>query len=187
MKKLLNFTLLILIAAMPVQAKQVAGVEIPDKMEKDGTSLVLNGAGVRTKWMMDIYVGGLYLEAPSADAAAIVAADEPMALRLHMVSGMITSERMEEATRDGFKNTVGKDPGDLGPLIEEFIAVFKEPIAEGDIFDIVNEPGTGLRVFKNGELKSTVAGGVEFKKALFGIWLGDKPADSGLKKGMLGG
>lgn len=187
MKNILTFTLLILVAALPVQAKQVAGVDIPDKMEKDGTSLVLNGAGIRTKWMMDIYVGALYLEAPSTDAAAIVAADEPMALRLHMVSGMITSERMEEATREGFKNTVGKNPGDLGPLIEEFIAVFREPIAEGDIFDIVNEPGTGLRVFKNGEMKSTVAGGVEFKKALFGIWLGDKPADSGLKKGMLGG
>jgi len=28
--------------------------------------------------------------------------------------------------------------------------------------------------------------GLDFKKALFAIWLGKKPADSGLKDGMLG-
>ncbi len=186
MKTIINVLLLLLVVSLPAQARQIGGIEIPDTLQKDGTSLLLNGAGIRTKWMMDIYVGGLYLEAAGSDASVIVAADEPMAIRLHMVSGMITSEKMEAATRDGFKNTLGKKPGDMAPYVEEFIAVFREPIAEGDVFDIVHLPGKGLDVYKNGNLKSTVAGGLAFKQAVFGIWLGDKPAHGGLKKGMLG-
>ena len=46
-------------------------------------------------------------------------------------------------------------------------------------------PGKGVEAYKNGALAS-VTKGVEFKKALFGIWLGDKPAQKSLKKEMLG-
>jgi hypothetical protein len=37
-----------------------------------------------------------------------------------------------------------------------------------------------------GAKKGTIIQGVDFKKALFSIWLGDQPADKNLKKGMLG-
>ena len=53
------------------------------------------------------------------------------------------------------------------------------------MFDLVYLPGEGVRVLKNGEQKDTV-GGLEFKKALFGIWLSDKPAQEDLKEKMLG-
>ena len=37
---------------------------------------------------------------------------------------------------------------------------------------------------KNGKFKGVVAG-LEFKKALFNIWLSNNPADANLKKAML--
>ncbi|HEX4938642.1 MAG TPA: chalcone isomerase family protein, partial [Candidatus Kapabacteria bacterium] len=46
-------------------------------------------------------------------------------------------------------------------------------------------PNEGVKIFKNNELKNTVAG-QEFKQALFGIWLSDKPAQKSLKDEMLG-
>jgi hypothetical protein len=36
-----------------------------------------------------------------------------------------------------------------------------------------------------GALKGTIKG-IDFKRAVFSIWLGEKPADAKLKKGMLG-
>jgi hypothetical protein len=42
-----------------------------------------------------------------------------------------------------------------------------------------------VRVSIKGEVKGTIKG-LDFKKAVFGIWLGEKPADAKLKKGMLG-
>jgi hypothetical protein len=184
--KIFASLILSLLLVAPLQARQIAGIEMPDATDAGGAPLVLNGAGVRTKMFMDIYVGGLYLKAKSSDASRIIAADEPMAIRLHMVSGLVTSEAMEEATLEGYQNATGGDTSPMQEHIDAFIEVFREPIAEGDIFTIAYEPGKGLQIYKNGAFKSTVDGGLPFKSATFSIWLGDKPAHGGLKKGMLG-
>jgi hypothetical protein len=47
-------------------------------------------------------------------------------------------------------------------------------------------PGSGTRITVNGAAKGTIAG-EDFNRALLRIWLGDNPADSDLKKGLLGG
>ena len=47
-------------------------------------------------------------------------------------------------------------------------------------------PGRGTRVTINGESKGLIAGR-DFNNALLDIWLGEEPADKGLKKAMLGG
>ena len=172
--------------SLPALALDIAGITMPETLEANGTSLKLNGAGIRTKFMMKIYAGGLYLESTGGKAKDVIAADEPMAIRLHMVSGMVTSEAMEEATMEGFQNATGGNTAPLDDHIDAFMAVFREPITEGDVFDIVYLPGTGIDIAKNGTPKGVVDGGLEFKQAVFAIWLGKKPAHKGLKKGMLG-
>ena len=61
----------------------------------------------------------------------------------------------------------------------------REKIKEGDIFEIWYVPGMGVQPFKNGNFQANIEG-LDFKKALFGIWLSDKPADASLKKSLLG-
>jgi hypothetical protein len=186
MKQLLSIILLGLAMAMPAQALSIAGVTLPESMTEKGNKLLLNGAGIRSKWLMNIYAGGLYLESKSSNAEEIIAADNVMAIKLHMVSGMITSKKMTDATMDGFEKAT---KGNIAPIkdnIDAFMAVFQEPIDKGDVFDITYLPGTGLDIKKNGEHKSTVAGDLYFKQCVWGIWLGKKPADKKLKKGMLG-
>lgn len=98
---------------------------------------------------------------------------------------MITSDRMTEATLEGFEASTNGDMASIQSDIDQFMAVFKEEIKEGDVFDLVYVPGEGVKVRKNNEDKGIV-GGLEFKKALFGIWLSDEPAQNSLKKKMLG-
>jgi hypothetical protein len=186
MKKILACLLLGMSLSLPAMALKISGITMPDTLDASGVPLKLNGAGVRTKFMMDIYVGGLYLESQGSNAKELIAADEPMAIKLHIVSGMVSSEAMEEATMEGFQNATGGNTAPLDDYIDAFMAVFREPITEGDVFDIVYLPGTGINVAKNGAPKGTVDGGLEFKQAVFAIWLGKKPAHKGLKKGMLG-
>jgi hypothetical protein len=52
------------------------------------------------------------------------------------------------------------------------------------MFDITYQEA-GVVVYKNKKELGTIQG-LNFKKALFGIWLGKDPADSKLKKAMLG-
>ena len=163
-----------------------AHAELPGSLEFDDTELVLNGTGMRKKWMMDIYEGGLYLPSKSSDPQAIISADQPMAVRLEMVSGMITSEKMEDALTEGLQHSTGGNIAPIKTHVDAFLAVFQEEIKEGDIFDIAYLPGKGMDIYKNAQFKSSIDGGMAFKRAIFGIWLGDKPADKKLKSGMLG-
>lgn len=172
--------------ALTAQAADVAGVSIPDELKTvESQPLKLNGAGVREKWMMDLYVGALYLKQQESDAVKIIKTEDAMAIRLQIVSGMITSERMTSSTMEGFQHATHGNTAPIQKEIEAFLATFKEPIKEGDVFEMVYVPNEGVKIFKNKELKNTVVG-QEFKQALFGIWLSDEPAQKSLKEEMLG-
>ena len=108
-----------------------------------------------------------------------------MLIKLHIVSGKITSERMTDAINDGFQKSAGDNLAALQDKIERFKSFFAEQIEVDDIFDIGYIPGEGVTVHKNGEPVGTIEG-LDFKQAVFGIWLGNDPADKGLKKKMLG-
>lgn len=189
MKKALSsgFASLLLTAMLsaPASALTVEGVDVPETYQAMGTELKLNGAGTRSKWFMDLYVGGLYVPESISDGEAVINADEPQAITLHIISGMITSERMTEATLEGFEASTDGNMAPVQDDIDQFMAVFREEIKEGDVFDLVYLPGEGVRVLKNGDVRDTV-GDLAFKKALFGIWLSDKPAQENLKERMLG-
>ena len=165
--------------------KEIGGINMPESLEAGKTKLLLNGAGIREKFFMDLYVAGLYLKEKSGDPKVIIEANEPMAIRLHIISSMITSKKMEKATRKGFENATGGNIEPIEVQIEKFISVFEDQIEENDIFDLIYLPRKGVEVYKNSESKSVLEG-IAFKNALFGIWLSDKPAQKSLKKAMLG-
>jgi hypothetical protein len=186
LKKQLTVVLLtLLFATATSEAKDIAGIDMPDYLQTGESQLILNGAGVRTKFFLDLYVGGLYLIKRDNDPQNIINAEEPMAIRLHIVSSMITSEKMEKATREGFEKATDGNTQTISDRIEQFISVFKEKIKENDVFTLIYVPGKGVQVYKNNEFKSLLHG-LFFKKALFGIWFCDKPAQKSLKQAMLG-
>jgi len=159
---------------------------VPDTLKTDtAQELKLNGAGVREKWLMDLYVGALYLKQHENDAIKIISDENETAIRLEMVSSMVTSERMTKATLEGFENSTHGNTAAIQPQIDTFLATFKEPIKKGDVFEMVYVPGAGVKIYKNSALKNTVEGET-FKQALFGIWLSDQPAQKSLKEEMLG-
>ncbi len=163
----------------------VSGVNVPLAFKSEESALILNGAGVREKYFMDLYVGALYIKNKSNDAQKIIDADESMCIKLHIVSGMITSEKMTSAVDEGFQKSTKGNTTPLQDKIKQFKTVFSEKINKGDIYDLVYSKTNGTLIYKNGKLSASIPG-LDFKKALFGIWLCSEPADEGLKKKMLG-
>lgn len=185
MKKVL--LLLAFVACIPMANAQtvVEGVTLDNNISVMGNELSLNGAGLREKFWIDLYVGGLYTEARTKDAKMVINADKPMAMKLHIVSARVTKDKMVDAVEDGFENSTNGKQESMRAEIDQFKGFFNEEIVEGDIFTIAYVPNTGVVVMKNGKKKGSIAG-LDFKKALFGIWLGNNPADKDVKKGMLG-
>jgi len=108
-----------------------------------------------------------------------------MSIKLHIVSKLISSDKMVDAVNEGFENATNGNTKSIDSEIEQFRSFFKEEIKKNDVFDIVYIPDTGVTAYKNGKELGTIKG-MNFKKALFGIWLSNRPADDDLKNSMLG-
>lgn len=165
-------------------AKQVSGVDVAETLISAQQELKLNGAGTRTKFFVDMYVTALYLPEVNHSGAEVIAADETMAIRLHIVSDFITPKRMSDSTRDGFVRSTGGNTAEIEADIEALIVAFQDAVDKGDVFDLVYQPETGVTIYRNGEAKSSV-GDLKFKQALFGIWLSDDPVQKGLRDDLL--
>lgn len=184
-RRLLGLMLAALMVTSSAGAKEIAGAKLPDSMAAGKDTLLLNGAGLRKKFrFVKVYAGGLYLIQRSSDPERIIQADEPMAVRMHFVYD-VPSEKLIAAWNEGFDKATGGNTLPIKEEIEKFNDFFTEEAKKNDIYDIIYTPDQGVRVYMKGTLKGTV-NGFDFKKALFGIWLGNEPADPGLKDGMLG-
>jgi hypothetical protein len=162
------------------------GVTLPAKLAQDKTELVYNGGGIRKKMFFKIYVAGLYLPAKNKNGNDIINGDKPAAIRLQITSSVVSSDNMSESIREGFTKSTKGNTAPIQSKIDAFINIFsKEEIKEGNVFELWYVPGVGVKSYKNGKLQGTVEG-VDFKKALFGIWLNDAPVDEDLKKALLG-
>jgi hypothetical protein len=184
-RKIFVVILFVLTITAPVVAKEIGGVNLSDTLSVGKEQLVLNGVGLRTKMFIKVYAGGLYLPKKDNNAQKIINADEPMAIRLHFVYDGVSHEKLIAAWNEGFVNATG---GNLAPLkgsIDKFNSFFTEEARKGNIYDITYMPGEGVTVIIKGKLMGTIRG-LDFKKSLFAIWLGEKPADNSLKQGMLG-
>jgi hypothetical protein len=184
-RHLIALVLGLTLLAPPAWGLEIGGVTLPETLTLDGQTLVLNGAGLRKKFFVKVYAGGLYLTEKSRDAAEIIDADAPMVIRMHFIYDGISPEKLKGTWNEGFDNATGGNTAPLKKAIDEFNGLFTEEVKEGDVYDLIYRPGGGVFLEVGGKAVGRVPG-LDFKRALFGIWLGDKPADKGLKRGMLG-
>src|SRR6478672_6362321 len=110
-------------------AGELAGATLPDTLKSGDLTLKLNGLGLRKKSMFKVYVGGLYLESPSKDAGAILAADQAKAIRMHFLRDL-TKGQLMEALRAGFEANAKDKPGQKAAF-DKMLALVSD-VKEGD-------------------------------------------------------
>ncbi len=173
-----------LMLSIQANAKVVSGVDVADTIELNNHTLQLNGAGVRSKFFMDLYVGSLYTLTPTSQTKAVL--DAPIAvIRLNITSGLITSDKMHDAIIEGFEDATDDNLASIKTEVDAFMALFSDEIIKGDQFTLEATKGVGVTAYKNGQAQATIEGEA-FREALLNIWLGKQPAQKNLKQAMLG-
>jgi len=170
-------------AAPPVAARELAGVNLPDTLSAGDKTLKLNGLGLRKKAIFKVYVGGLYLEAPSKDAAAILAADAPKAVRMHFLRDLKKSQ-LTDGFSEGFAANAKEKAVAQKAAVDRMLALVPD-VKEGETMSFVYVPGKGTTLFSGDKALGTFEG-KDFADVVFLLWLGPKPPSEDLKKGMLG-
>jgi hypothetical protein len=172
-----------LVSRFNLNAASLAGVNLPDTTVAGDKSLVLNGLGLRTEFMVKVYVAGLYLQNKSSDASAIIKVDEPKRLVMQFLHDA-SKKQMTDAFEQSFKDNAPAAEKTMKTDIDGFLGALEDvKVGEQMIFTYV--PATGTTLVINGKNKLTTAG-APFSHVVFSVWLGPKPPTANLKKGILG-
>jgi len=171
-------------------AVELAGVKLDDKVRiaPDTPELVLNGAGVRTRFFVKVYVGALYLPEKKTTAADVLAAAGAKRMQLGMLRDL-TAQQLADALNEGFAaNNPPADQerykGQLAELLATMNALGAAKAGEAIALDFV--PASGTRVLVNGAPKGKPIPDEGFYRAILRVWLGDRPVDADLKRALLG-
>jgi hypothetical protein len=165
-----------------VLAAELSGATLPDTLKAGEKTLKLNGLGLRKKAMFKVYVSGLYLESPSKDAGAILAADQAKAIRMHFLRDL-TKVQLVEALQAGFEANA-KDKTEQKAAFDRMLTLIPD-VKEGDTLTFTYQPGKGTTL-QVGNKELGAFAGKGFSESVFSIFLGPKPPSEDLKKGMLG-
>lgn len=175
-------------AGVATAAKDIGGISYPTTQTVGGSTLVLNGAGTRFRFVVRVYTAGLYLSGRASTPEAVMAASGPK--RLHVVmlrdidanqlGRLFTRGMQDNVPRAGFSKFI---PGTL--RMSEIFSAHKQ-LKKGESFSVDYVPGVGTTVLVNGKVAAEPIVEPEFFNALMSIWLGPQPADEGLKAALLG-
>jgi len=182
MHKLLFSLIFLFLLPAQVFSAEIAGISFPETVKVDNTDLQLNGLGLRKATFLGIkvYAAALYLEQKSSDADAIVNSTSKKRLVLNFVRD-VGADKVKGGWNTGFESN-NSDLASIAPKIAKFNSYMSDmKSGQRMIFDFL--PG---RVVAKVASTSFEIEGDDFSKSLLKIWLGNKPPNKALKKGLLG-
>jgi hypothetical protein len=160
------------------------GVTLPTQVDVEGRALVLNGTATRKKFIVKVYVAGLYLPTRETDAGRILDADEPRQLVMQFVHD-VGKKKLCDAWNDGLEKNTPDASSELKAQFDTLCS-YMEDIKKGEQFVFTYLPGTGTRISVKGVEQGTIEG-KDFADALFKVWIGPHPGPGeGFKKSLLG-
>ncbi len=173
------------VLAEPVE---MSGVKLDDPIDIRGTSLQLNGAGIRYKAIFKVYVAGLYLGKKAITPEEAYAAPGPKRLTITLLRD-IDSDVLGQSMTEAFENnTPVEEIARLTPgltTIRQALADQKK-LRAGENFTVDWIPDTGTVLSIKGIQQGEAFKGFEFFNALIRLWVGPRPADFKLKEALLG-
>jgi Chalcone isomerase-like len=168
----------------------VGSATYADRVTVGNTELVLNGAGIRHKYLFEIYAAGLYVTKPSQNANELLA-DPQKAKRIRIVilrsdvdlkdigKSFIKAIQDNAQTQDHVKFINGYTK--IGGMFAE-----QKKVAKGAVQTMDWVPGTGMVVSVDGKMLGEVIPEYEFYQAMLRMYIGAKPLENSLKQELLG-
>lgn len=169
--------------AVGARSAELEGVQMADTLAVGDTTLKLNGIGVRTRFILDVYVGALYLPHAATSTRAILESDAPRAIIIEFLRD-VGRDKIRDAYREGFManapDQTRREHANIARLLDLIPDVHK-----GERIVFAYQPGIGATITMPGSMQASFEGR-EFADAYFLLYLGPHPADENLKAAMLG-
>lgn len=154
------------------------------KLENKTKKLVLTGAAMRTKYLVNVYAIASYLQdgVKARTAEDLVNADTCKQLHLVMERQVDGRDMASNFRASILMNHKEEEFAQQLPMLE---TLFKETkVLKGDQVKLTYIPGKGLHCQVVDKIEVTIPG-LEFSKAVWEIYLGKQNLGDGIKKGLV--
>ena len=174
-------------AIAAAQPLTVEGRSYDDSIVVAGKTLHRLGAGVREKWLFNVYVMAAYSESSRCDAAAIINADEVKYLRIDVLRD-VPADRMAAAIGGAIGEHMPRDASaELTGQRRAFESYFKDRCANGTTIEFTYVPGSGTSVTQAGRPLGPPLAGRAFMTVLWDAYFGANSCCAALKTQILKG
>jgi hypothetical protein len=184
MRKMIAGLLLSSCLASGAGAATLAGVTLQDTYPVEGQNLKMNGIGLRTLYLVHVYVAALYTAAPSHSAEEILKSTTPKVIRMQFVHSGSKAD-VEKEYRAGEKNNCGDGSCDKADAADfERLVAAAPAVAVGDTSTFVFT-NTGVTVLAN-DKPIAVIHNKDLAYHLLEGFIGAHPPSEDLKAHLLG-
>ena len=152
-RKLLWLSVIAVTGAGTAVSKECKDINFPAQVQQDGSTLTLNGLGMRqaTVFKVNVYVAALYVAKTSTDANAILGAAAPYELILQFVRD-VSADDIEKSWREGLARNAGAQLPAFNDRIARLTSWMTD-IKTGQRLQFSFKPGVGVEVSVNGTVK----------------------------------
>lgn len=178
---------LLLASTTPLDARDgLKDMPVPAEVVVDGTSLQLNGAGIRSVSVLlipvDAYMASFYSPAPLRSEREVLDSPGPLQFTFRFLAP-VAGDKVAEAWIAQFETSNTHSY----PWFEQDLQVFSGffgAIPKGGVQRVVLA-GDETRAYEGDELKGVVRGR-DFQRSFLSLWFGEKPVEPELKQALLG-
>ncbi len=176
------------LSAQATPAVKLEGYTFPGEITVKGSTLHLNGVGLRQVAWLKGYAAGLYLTGKAGTQQDALAAPGPKRVSMRMLIDGPAEEFAKAFMRGVSRNA---PPGKLPSMqegMQRFDGIIRRigKLRKGDLIEVEWRPGEGTVALVNGKQREEPVPGEDMFVALLKIYIGDKPTDDKLKAGLLG-
>jgi hypothetical protein len=170
-----------LLMASHAKASEVMGVTFAKSFNDEGIHMQLQGTGLKTVAFFKAFAAGFYQFNPENRE---VVGEVPKRIEVEYFVN-IPGKKLNAYTIERIK--VNVDQREFERIQDEIkeMAKYFVDLKPGDRFSLTYIPGIGTKFAHNDQLTGIIEGD-EFAKALFSVWIGEKPFDKRLKNQILG-
>ncbi|MDY7232222.1 chalcone isomerase family protein [Hyalangium rubrum] len=161
-----------MLAAGLAEAREVAGVKMPDTLELQGRRLELAHMALKEKLFFNVYVWGLYMEEIPRVESEAIAANQLKRLHFRFMR-KVRRDQLVEAMRHALSRNEALHSGPMQQSLDAMLLSLRD-VGKGDNLVLTYVPESGLHV--SGEASGGVLiPGKGFADALFTAWLHKNP------------
>jgi Chalcone isomerase-like len=179
----------LLLATCSVQAADLEGVKLADRIEVDGQPLELNGMALRTRFFFKVYVAGLYLPHKLGTTQQVLEARGAKRIVLVMMREADAEQFCESVALGLRRNHNDAELQRVRAQTDELMARIRAigEARKGTTIVLDYLPSAGGTLLEvDGVRRGAPIAGDDFYDALLRIWLGEQPAQDDLKRALLG-